>query len=191
MNRVIAVDIDEVLVPFLPALSRFYTHQTNIKVKMPQRHPYHYAPLFNISEKESSDLVRDFYETSFHAGLRPIRGSQEMIKKLSENNTLIAVTGRQTYARDPTEELIKNNFRDSFSDIIYCDHFTSSARSKGDICKQISADLMIDDNYQSCKECLDLSIPAVNFTGSPLYPWCDLSDISVSDWGDIFFNDYL
>ncbi len=191
MNRIIAVDIDEVLVPFLPALSRFYTLQRNTTVKMPRRYPYHYAPLFNITEEESSKLVKDFYETDFHANLRPIRGSQDMIKKLSKNNTLIAVTGRQSYARGPTEELIKNNFRNSFADIIYCDHFTSKARSKGDICKQISADLLIDDNYQSCKECLDLSVPAVNFVGSPLYPWCNVTDISVSGWNDDFFSDYL
>jgi uncharacterized HAD superfamily protein len=191
MNRVIAVDIDEVLVPFLPALSRFYTRQTNIKVKMPRKYPYHYAPLFNISEEESSKLVRDFYETSFHANLRPIRGSKEMIQKLSENNTLIAVTGRQSYAREPTENLIKNHFRDSFSDIIYCDHFTANARSKAEICKEICAELLIDDNYDACKDCLELSIPAVNFTGWPLYPWCELSDISVQRWDDDFFNDYL
>ena len=191
MNRVIAIDIDEVLVPFLPALSRFYTRQTNIKVKMPPRYQYHYASLFNITEEESVELVKNFYDTSFHANLRPTRGSKEMVRKLSENNTLIAVTGRQSYARDPTEKLIKNHFRDSFSDIIYCDHFTSSARSKGEICKEISADLLIDDSYKNCKECLDLSIPAVNFTGWPLYAWCEISDISITGWHDDFFNDYL
>lgn len=191
MNRIIAIDIDEVLVPFLPALTRFYTRETNIKVKPPRRYPYHYAPLFNITEEESSELVKKFYETSFHANLRAIRGSKEMVAKLSENNTLIAVTGRQSYARDPTEKLIKNHFRDSFKDIIYCDHFTTKARSKAQICKEISADLLIDDNYESCRECLELAIPAVNFTGWPLYPWCEISDISVSGWDDDFFNDYL
>ena len=191
MNRVIAIDIDEVLVPFLPALSRFYTHQTNIKVKIPHRHPYHYASLFNITEDEASGLVKDFYETSFHANLRPIRGSREMVKKLSENNTLIAVTGRQTYARVPTENLIQNHFRDSFTDIIYCDHFTPNSRSKGEVCKQICADLLIDDSYKNCMECLELSIPAVNFVGRPIYGWCEPSDISVDGWGNEIFNDYI
>ena len=191
MNRVIAIDIDEVLVPFLPALSRFYTHQTNIKVRPQARHSYHYASLFNITEGEASDLVKEFYDTSFHANLRAIRGSKEMVKKLSEKNTLIAVTGRQTYAREPTEELLKNNFRDSFTDIIYCDHFTPNSRSKGEVCKQICADLLIDDSYKNCMECLELSIPAVNFVGRPMYPWCEPSDISVYGWDDEFFNDYI
>lgn len=191
MNRIIAVDIDEVLVPFLPALKRFYTRETFINVKFPRKYPYHYAPLFNITEDESSELVKKFYTSSFHANLRSIPGAKEMVSKLSENNTLIAVTGRQIYARDPTEKLIKNHFRDSFKDIIYCDHFTPNARSKAQICKEISADLLIDDNYQSCKECLELSIPAVNFIGSPIYPWCDVSDISVTGWDDQYFKNYL
>jgi len=191
MSRVIAVDIDEVLVPFLPALGRFYTRKTNIKTKFPQKYSYHYAPLFNITENESSELVREFYESSFHANLRPIKNSKEIILNLSENNTIVAVTGRQSYARDPTEKLLENIFKDCISDIIYCDHFTDKSVSKGDVCKNINAQLLIDDNKQACLDCLSMSIPAINFVGSPVYPWCELSDISIPCWDMKYFKNYL
>lgn len=191
MNRVIAIDIDEVLVPFFSTLNRYYTYKTGKRPRLPAKFAYHYAPLFNITEEESTELVKEFYTTDFHKSMKPIVGAKRAIHELAQNHTLIAVTGRQTYARDATEELLLEHFAGDIQDIIYCDHFTTNARRKGEVCNSISADLLVDDSHASCMECLELSIPAANFIGKPMYPWCVESDIAVSGWGDNFFDGYL
>ena len=75
----IAVDIDEVLVPFLPELAKFHQKRVRHPVKMPIRY-YHYAPLFNITEEESSKLVSDFYRSEEHSKLKPLTGSNEVLR---------------------------------------------------------------------------------------------------------------
>lgn len=191
MNRVIAVDIDEVLVPFFPTLTKYYTWRTNKQVHLPAKFAYHYAPLFNITEEESSELVKDFYSSDFHKSMKPIVGAKRRLHDLAKNNTLIAVTGRQSYARDATEELLLEHFGGDIQDIIYCDHFTKNARNKAEVCSDISADLLIDDSYQSCMDCLNISIPAINFIGQPTYAWCKPNPVSVPGWGHKYFDLYL
>jgi len=186
MSRCIAVDIDEVLVPFLPELTKFHQKRVKRKVKTPVRYPYHYAPLFKISEKESTRLVADFYNSEEHSNLKPLTGSKEILDILAKDYMIVAVTGRQSYAQDQTEKLLSANFGSTISDIVYCNHFTSSQKSKAEVCWKLGADLLIDDSMQSCAECLHRDIGALNFIGNPTYPWCEKSSISVIDWFDVF-----
>lgn len=186
MNKCIAVDIDEVLVPFLPELTKFQQKRSRRPVKMPLRYPYHYAPLFKITEKESTKLVADFYNSEEHAKLKPLTGSKEILDILCKDYILVAVTGRQEYARDATERLLSDNFGSSISDIVYCNHFTDFQKSKADVCYKIGADLLIDDSLQSCVECLYIGLGAINFIGNPVYPWCEKSAISAIDWFGVF-----
>ena len=186
MSKCIAVNIDEVLVPFLPELTKFHQKRVKQPVKMPIKYPYHYAPIFNITEKESAKLVADFYNSEDHANIKSLTGSKEILNILSKDYILVAVTGRQKYARNPTEKLMSDNFGSLFTDIIYCDHFTDFQRSKADVCWKIDADFLIDDSMHSCLECLNIGVGAMNFIGNPVYPWCEKSTISVTDWCDVF-----
>lgn len=186
MSKCIAVDIDEVLVPFLPELTKFHQKRVKQPVRLPIRYPYHYAPLFNMTEKESTKLVAEFYNSEEHFALKPLTGSKEILNILCKDYVIIAVTGRQEYSRHATERLINTNFGSSISDIIYCNQFTEFERSKADVCWKIGADYLIDDNLNACVDCLHIGLGALNFIGNPVYPWCEKNSISVIDWFDTF-----
>ena len=188
MSRYIAVDIDEVLVPFLPELSKYHQGKVKRTLKLPLRYPYHYAPLFKISEKESSKLVKEFYNSEEHSKIEPIYGATNAIGHLAKDNILIAVTGRQSYSRDATEALLTKHFGGNITDIIYCNHFTAFSQSKSEVCRKLGAEYLIDDSMHSCVECMNQDVPAINFIGNPIYPWCETSSIAARDWGEVLNN---
>jgi len=77
VNRV-AVDIDEVLCPFLDTMSKW--KYPNFKA--PQRHPYHYAKLFGISRQESKKMVDSFYFSYDFKNMKPFPESQVHLRQL-------------------------------------------------------------------------------------------------------------
>ena len=187
MQKCIAVDIDEVLVPFVNTLSHYHQKKVRQPISIPLRHAYHYASLFNLTEKESSDLVREFYSSEEHARMDALPGARWGLDSLKKKGYSISlVTGRQKYSRDATENLITRLFgHNAVDDIIFCDHYTEFAKKKHLICESLGAKYLIDDDFNQCSNCLNIGIPSYNFIGNPVYPWCDETTISVKDWEQV------
>lgn len=164
----IAVDIDEVLCPFFHPMIR----RAGYKVpKAP--HPYVYRKALGISEKESSDMVHDFYDSKKFKKLKPLPHAQFGIYNLlGKGYKLYAVTGRQQVARELTENWLDTFFPNAFHDLVTTNSFTKDEVSKFKICKSLNLSSIIDDNYDICKECKKHGIDSVHFTGDPTYEWC-------------------
>ena len=66
MNR-IAIDIDEVLMPFVKPMAKWK------KLSMPTKpkYSYIYSNMFTISEKESKAMVREFYKSEVFETIQP------------------------------------------------------------------------------------------------------------------------
>ena len=180
MQRV-AIDIDEVLVPFVKPMARWRGHQmppSNTKYK------YLYREMFGISEDESRRMVREFYDSSEFLNLQPIHNSQIGIVKLrGRSEKMYAVTGRQECARVKTEEWLLKHFPGMFDDLVITNSFTDHEIKKVDICRSLAIDLIIDDNIEICRECKEAGIRAQNFMGyEEVYPWCDYTDMSMFGW---------
>ena len=184
----IAIDIDEVCVPFFNTLAQYHQKKIKKTLRFPLKHKYHYAPLFNLSEDESSALVREFYASSDHLNMKALPGARHVIGKLAAKHDVVAITGRQGYSRQHTDKLMKNLFGNSIDEIYYCDHFTEYEKSKATLCDSMGVNLMIDDSSKICSECLNIGIPVYNFIGNPTYPWCEESSLSVRDWEEIYLR---
>ena len=178
----IGVDIDEVLAPFLPTMTRWRSPQRTL----PPRYKYLYRDIYDISQKESKKLVQDFYETEEFATMSPIKYSVDAMRELKKgDNKLFIVTGRQEVVRDKTQKWIQENFPGIFEDIIMTNSFTSNEVPKSTLCKFLHIGLMIDDSMDVCQDCLLHRISAANFVGDPVYPWCEESIISVRSWKSV------
>lgn len=184
----IAIDIDEVCVPFFNTLAKYHQKKIKKQLRLPLKHKYHYAPLFNLTEDETSALVKEFYSSADHAQMRPLPGARHVLSKLSRKNDIVAITGRQSYSRIHTDKLMHNLFGNSVGEIYYCDHFTEYEKSKAHLCEAMGVDIMIDDNSKICSECLHIGIPTYNFVGNPIYPWCEESSLAVRDWEEIYLK---
>lgn len=99
MSKCIGVNINDVLVPFMPAMNRFHLRTPHKK----------------------KNIVHDFYSSEDYRRMEPLLGSREILNILSSEYTILALTGRRDYARDATEQLITTHFDSSISDILYLD----------------------------------------------------------------------
>jgi len=178
----IGIDIDEVLAPFLPTMLRWRSPQ---KV-LPPKYKYLYRDIYDISQVESAKLVQEFYRSEDFVTMRPIKYSVDAMRELKKgNNKLFIVTGRQEVVRDKTQRWIQENFPGMFEDVLMTNSFTSNEISKATMCNLLHIGLMIDDNMDVCQDCLYREIPAANFVGDPVYPWCEESVISVRSWKSV------
>ena len=175
----IAVDIDEVLVPFLFPMAG----HRGLALPTRPKYRYLYREIFQIPEWESQEMVHEFYESRAFARLKPIKGSQyAMLKMRRDAKKMYVVTGRQEVARVKTERWIEEYFPGIFDDVILTNSFTPMEVKKVDICRSLAIDTIIDDNMNICLECIGSGMRAYNFIGEDVYPWCEESEISLKGW---------
>jgi hypothetical protein len=188
MNK-IAIDIDEVLVPFLSPMARYHGEKSGIRKTDKPKYSYVYRDIFNVTEKESQKMVQEFYKSAQFKVLQPIRGSQKaMLTIRRDAKKMYIVTGRQDVVREDTEIWIDKFFPGIFDDIILTNSYTPNEVKKVDICRSLNIDLIIDDNKSICDECVDSGMTALNFVGihdEDLYPWCEESEISIKGWNSL------
>ena len=184
MNR-IAIDIDEVLMPFVKPMAKWK------KLSMPTKpkYSYIYSNMFTISEKESKEMVRDFYKSEVFGMIQPYRGSVDAIKELRDRyDKMYIVTGRQEYARSETEEWINTHYPGLFDDVILTNSFTNHEVFKSDLCTCLDIGLIIDDNDVTCALCKHVGVSAIHFAGyddKNVYPWCHYGPDSVLGWSEV------
>lgn len=184
MNR-IAIDLDEVLVPFLNPMIKWSGKKVNHK-KMSK---YVYRDIFEITEDESKKMVYSFYESEDFKNLKPIENSQKGVRKLkNEFDKLYIVTGRQSIVRDQTEEWIDKYFPNMFDDVILTNSYTENEVEKHKLCLALNINTIIDDNFDTCVKCLDCEITPKHFIGSPVYPWCYVTNLSMLSWEHLNFD---
>ena len=93
----IAIDVDEVLVNFLYPMARSRRLGKPKKLK----YNYVYREIFDITEEESQEFVKEFYNSQAFRNLKPISGSQNAMKWLRQRSQkMYVVTGRQDVARE-------------------------------------------------------------------------------------------
>ena len=178
----IAVDVDEVLTPFVGTMMSWKPPKKSLS----KFYPYLYRKIWDITEEESTRMVRDFYETEEFSKLQPMKDSVEVLGRLKNKGaTLYVMTGRQDCVRQKTEKWVETNFPGIFTDVVLTNSFTPQEISKEYMCNVLHIGLIIDDNIQTCVRCFDKGTSAINFIGDPMYPWCYPNRISVKSWRDI------
>lgn len=180
----IAVDIDEVLCPFFhPMIKRIG------KTPPKKSHPYVYRKALNITEEDSQKMVRDFYASQDFKKLPIITHSDRALSYLKDQgHILYAVTGRQDVARNSTETWLNKNFSGVFTDLVTTNSFTPKEIPKSHLCLALNLQLIVDDSFDTCKDCKNEGIDAIHFTGSPMYPWCHVTDPDIkrmSSWSEM------
>jgi len=182
----IAIDIDEVLTPFLPTMLRWKKPGD-----LPKKLPYSYKTIYDISEDESKKLVKTFYKSEEFLELKPMEKSQEVVTILKQRgHRLYIVTGRQNIVRRETEDWVDKWYPKIFNDVILTNSYTDQEVKKSQVCNMLNIGLIIDDNFETCMDCISNGTKAINFIGDPVYPWCDKNEISKGSWTEIK-NKYL
>ena len=178
----LAVDIDEVLMPFLIPMAKW----KGMKIPKKESYPYLYTDIFNIPLDVSRAMVQDFYRSEEITKIKPIKGSQMKLTELRPKlKKIYAVTGRQSIARGVTEDWLKIHFPDIFDDLVMTNSFTTQEISKVSVCSLLSLDTIIDDSLKTCMACQHAGIKAYHFVGKDVYPWCVETQMTLKNWDEL------
>ena len=179
MNTRIAIDMDEVLVNLLEPMAKW----RGVALPTKPKYKYLYREIFNCTEEQSQEILHKFYRSRDFLYMKPIRGSQPAMQNFRQTfDKMYIVTGRQDAVRVTTELWLDRYFPSVFDDVILTNSFTENEIKKVDICRALNIGLIIDDSIDTCNECIESGMEAINFIGEDVYPWCEPSEISMRGW---------
>ena len=197
-NLTIAVDVDEVLGRFVHSLNAFCDETYSCQYHVKDYFVYDFARVWQCSQDESNRRVHEFFDSvHFRDGIEVIPGSYESLLRLKEsisNIKLNVVTSRQHVIQDHTMEWLENHFPDTFDAVYFGNHFALEgvSKKKSEICAEIGASVLIDDNPVYAMECAEAGIMVLLYDWELEYPWSKTKEgpvheniIRVSSWLEV------
>lgn len=159
---VIAFDFDDVILPVAEHIFRYYKKTYGIDV--PPQHYYGDPRAWGVDSlrEVSARVVEHLYDPAYME-LRPSTETIEAVKQISHNNTLHIVTGRPVSAAVLTQKTLDDHLPDVFNTVHYIDYNGARSRTKAEVCRQIGAELLIEDNPAHALKVAQAGIPAVLF----------------------------
>lgn len=193
----IAVDVDEVLGRFVHSLNAFCLEKYGQQYRVEDYFVYDFARVWECSQDESNHRVHEFFTSAhFRDGIEVIPGSFDSLDRMkkvhSDDLALHVVTSRQHVIQEQTLEWLDRHFPGIFDQVFFGNHFAleGTSKKKSEICKEIGASVLIDDNPWYAMECAEAGIQVLLYDWKSQYPWSKTDQdgphheniIRVSDW---------
>jgi 5'(3')-deoxyribonucleotidase len=173
----VAVDVDEVLGRFVHSLNAFCLETYDAEYDTQDYFVYDFARVWQCSQDESNHRVHEFFTSNhFRDGIEVIPGSYDSLQNLKKNCTnlnLNVVTSRQHVIQEQTLEWLETHFPDTFDAVHFGNHFAleGTSKKKSEICADIGARVLIDDNPWYAMECAEAGIHVLLYDWNLEYPW--------------------
>lgn len=169
---VITIDCDDVLVPTAYKVLDHYRDEFGHEVN-----PAHFyestAEDWGVHDlKHVNRRIEQYFRSKkfHHEGKIPYPEATVAIPALARHHELHLVTGRGKFMERSTAELIDEYFPNCFTSLVHTNYFKKRFRqTKGQVCRDLSADIHIDDHTEHCENVLDAGIESAILFGE--YPW--------------------
>lgn len=180
----IAVDLDEVLAKTTLAIADFHNDTYGTTLAMDDFISYDYTKIWGGTREESIAKWRLFFDSPYFLKVEPVEGSLETLKLLkSRRFSLVIVTARQQFVADLTKKFVDRHYPGIFESIYFANHFlteeeklTFISKPKSVICRDVHAQLLIDDSLENATEVANAGIPVLLFDLNGSYKWNKLED---------------
>jgi 5'(3')-deoxyribonucleotidase len=185
---IIAVDIDDVVYPFVPSLIKYL--DVNHKVRMSQHDfiEYDIRKVWGGGPVEATKIFKNYIKDSgIH--IAPIKDAQKALHVLSDRYKIIVMTSRDISSFPKTHEWITHHFPDIFKDVHLLGNKQDSVtfRGKAEVCKELGVYCLIDDHLSHVIGANEVGIKTILFGD---YPWNQTADlppeiIRVKNWQEV------
>ncbi len=184
---IIAIDLDDTLRPWTYPLREWVAEQLELTSM-----PYHDAPqtmladLFGCSRAAGDTFANRFAIEAPGRDLEPFRDALPVLKELKKFYQLIVVTARLHSLGEITRQYIDLHFPEIFEEVIFAS-YQIDRKPKHVICKEIGADIIIDDRLTYVTEYAAEGMRPILFGD---YPW-NRADVlpdgvvRAASWGDV------
>lgn len=166
----LAVDVDEVLYPFVHAFSEWHNSNYGTALMQHDFFTYDFAQVLGVPKVESIRRIMNFMRTDYlHQGT--LEDSQRSISALSKRYQVCAITARSPIVRRSTSRYLQNHFP-QIGRVIMVGYYKKANRPKpkSSALRRLGAVGIIDDNNAHVLEALKLPglRTAIQFGN---YPW--------------------
>lgn len=172
---VIAIDCDDVLIQTAQNMIGDYNHKFATSLQLVD---FYEKPTKVTWGTDNYDIaiarVNDYISSDMFAQLVPYSEAIVAIKHLAENHELHLVTGRSDFLEPVTAAMLDKYFPECFQSVEHTNFIilstsTAPKRTKGEVCVQIGADILIDDHIAHGKSVIAAGVQEVIVFGD--YPW--------------------
>jgi hypothetical protein len=188
-----AIDCDDVLVPTAEVILEAYNDRYGVSIG-PEAFYDSNNDWGAASHEEAVLRVDALLREGIMANTAPNSETIEALARRAESDELHLVTGRQSYLEDTTHDMLDRYFPDFFTTVEHTNYFAPvngkiRPRSKGEVCKQIGADVLLDDHLVHGQSVLEAGVKEVIVWGN--YPWNRTEELSRGmvrcvTWNEVF-----
>lgn len=164
---IIAIDCDDVLIETTDYIVDVYNQQYDTSVALDKSHDQNNE---QWRVPDGTLLIQRFNEiqsTEAYARLVPMPEALRVVKQLARDHELHLVTARDGSIEAITEAMLDEYLPGCFTSMEH----VGRDRSKGEVCQQLKADILIDDSIRNLQSALAYGLPAGGALHFGEYAW--------------------
>ena len=159
MTKIIAIDFDETIAESFDTIFKYHNYKiNNITISKDEVTNYQiretpkYKKLW-ITIDDCIKIFNDFLEGDDYYIYPDVQWAKAKIQERKNKWYVLKIlTARPERQRKITEMRVEEHFPNTFDSIVFANHFTEETKSKSEICKEIWAKIMIEDNFQYAED---------------------------------------
>ncbi len=153
MEKIIGIDLDEVLSETIDGVLKFHNHIINgIPASKNDISAYYLRDVdkFWMTKEEWMKYFRRFLDEAQRSeDIFPVEWAKEWLEKLRQEWwKIIIVTARRIEIKDFTIHRLNEHFLWLWDEILFANHFSQNEISKSELCKQHGIHIMVEDNFE-------------------------------------------
>jgi uncharacterized HAD superfamily protein len=168
-SQTIAVDIDDVLSATVEGLVAFSNQRWNMQLK-PEDYTEELAVFWGVSLDEALKRVEQMLVSGLVSRHRHFEDAVPVLNKLKARYELVAVTSRRSVLKPETDEWLERHFGGLFAAVHYAGIWdgpyeveAALKRTKAELCRELGADYLIDDQLKHCEGAAAAGLQALLF----------------------------
>lgn len=188
-REVIAVDIDDVLVPHVQDLLAWHNREYRTNMTPDQYRSRDPKDWGAKTIKDAIQRVQKFFDTPDFLEAEPIAEAAEALEKLNDRYDLVVVTARDTIIEEATRRWLNSHFPSLFKEIRFTARLSIEkiGGAKSTIALTLNAKYLIDDALENAVDAAAAGIKVLLFG---IYPWNETDSLPggvtrVKDWQEV------
>ncbi len=188
-KKVIAVDIDEVLVPHNAPLADLHNRLFGSNHTIDDYHD-DWPSLWGVDRDEAEKRARIWWDSKEwkNRHKHPIQGSAGVLERLQKSYELVVITGRSKNTAKFTEKWLDEYFPSIFKKAHFVGIWEEGlGRNKAEVCRTAGVNYMIEDSLEQSFACAKAGVKVLLFGN---YNWnqyygSDANITKVNSWADV------
>lgn len=194
-RRVIAIDCDDVIVKTADTTIAYYNRIHGASLTLEKFYSDDLEAWGTPDDATVIKRVNDYLRTDDFIHQEPMREALAAIRWLKRHHELHIVTGRPLFIEQATKAWLSTHFPDTFTSAVFTNFFKlddegvspTKPLTKAEVCRQIGADILIDDHLGHALDVAQADIDVLLFGD---YPWSKegvlpKNVVRVKSWSDV------